>query len=164
MSGQSSLPVYVLLPFRPSSSQARFYVCGCTGSFYAVDYMLNAAASDIYKDIYKNVYGFKVLLTGLCNLPRRAGIITDGYCNGRMTEHNYKVVARKHNWPIDRVAGDDLYDFPIDLLAAAAAITCSLYRLQRYLLMVGLWIGMATFQSFLFSIYLGGLEYLFPHS
>jgi hypothetical protein len=117
--------------------------------------MLNAAASDIYKDIYKNVYGFKVLLTGLCNLPRRAGIITDGYCNGRMTEHN---------WPIDRVAGDDLYYFPIDLLAAAAAITCSLYRLQRYLLMVGLWIGMATFQSFLFSIYLGGLEYLFPHS
>ncbi|KAF7592440.1 hypothetical protein BBP40_000288 [Aspergillus hancockii] len=82
------------------------------GSFYAVDYILAATVSGIYKD----TYGFNTLFTGLCYLPRGVGIVLGGYCNGRMMDHNYKVIARKHNRPIDRVLGDDMHDFPIELV------------------------------------------------
>lgn len=81
------------------------------GSFYAVDYILAATVSGIFTDIYR----FNTLLTGISYLPRGIGIIVGGYCNGRVMDHNYRVTARKHNRSIDRVAGDDLREFPIEL-------------------------------------------------
>ena len=29
-------------------------------------------------------------------------------------DHNYRIVARQHNFTVDRVRGDDLFDFPIE--------------------------------------------------
>ncbi|KAL4952226.1 hypothetical protein BDW69DRAFT_185629 [Aspergillus filifer] len=78
------------------------------GSFYAVDYTLAAAVSDIFT----NTYDFNVLYTGLAFLPRGVGIVMGGYCNSRLLDYNYKVTARKHNQPTDRVSGDNLRDFP----------------------------------------------------
>ncbi|EHA26173.1 hypothetical protein ASPNIDRAFT_121887, partial [Aspergillus niger ATCC 1015] len=81
------------------------------GSFYAVDYILAATVSNIFMHTYQ----FNTLLIGLAYLPRGIGIITGGYCNGRIMDYNYKATARRHNQPIDRVHGDDLREFPIEL-------------------------------------------------
>jgi MFS family permease len=80
------------------------------GSFYTVDYSMVAAIPDIYKDIYH----FNELQIGLAYLPRGAGIIIGGYCNGKMMDYNYRVTAKKIGWTVDKVAGDSLRHFPIE--------------------------------------------------
>ena len=80
------------------------------GSFYTVDYALVAAVPDIYRSIYH----FNELQIGLAYLPRGAGIITGGYCVGKVMDRNYKVTAKKIGWTINRVSGDDLDTFPIE--------------------------------------------------
>lgn len=80
------------------------------GSFYTVDYSMVAAIPDIYKSIYR----FNELQIRLSYLPRGAGIILGGYCNGKMMDYNYKVTAKKIGWTVDKVAGDDLKQFPIE--------------------------------------------------
>jgi multidrug resistance protein len=80
-------------------------------SFYAVDYSMAAAVPDIYKTIY----GFNELEIGLSYLPRGVGIIFGGYCNGKLMDYNYKFTAKKVNWTVDEVNGDNLTKFPIEL-------------------------------------------------
>ena len=80
------------------------------GSFYVVDYMVVAAMPDIFKDIYH----FNELQIGLTYVPRGVGIIAGGFCIGKIMDYNYKVVARKIDWNIDEVGGDDLQHFPIE--------------------------------------------------
>ena len=80
------------------------------GSFYTVDYSLVAAVPDIFKSIYH----FNELQIGLSYLPRGAGIILGGYCNGKLMDHNYRVTAHQIDWIIDEVSGDDLSRFPIE--------------------------------------------------
>ena len=80
------------------------------GSFYTVDYSLVAAVPDIFKSIYH----FNELQIGLSYLPRGAGIILGGYCNGKLMDHNYRVTAHQIDWIIDEISGDDLSRFPIE--------------------------------------------------
>ena len=80
------------------------------GSFYTVDYSLVTAVPDIFKTIYH----FNELQIGLSYLPRGAGIIFGGYCNGKVMDHNYRVTAHQIGWTIDEVSGDDLSRFPIE--------------------------------------------------
>jgi MFS family permease len=80
------------------------------GSFYTVDYSMVAAIPDIYKSIYT----FNELQIGLSYLPRGAGIIIGGYCNGKWMDYNYNVTGRKSGLVVDKVAGDDLQHFPIE--------------------------------------------------
>ena len=87
-----------------------FLVLWMHGSFYTIDYSLVAAVPDIYK----SVYGFNELQIGLAYLPRGAGIIIGGYCVGKAMDHNYRVTAKRLNWTIDTVSGDDLAEFPIE--------------------------------------------------
>ncbi len=87
-----------------------FFVLWMHGSFYTVDYSLVAAIPDIYKQIYH----FNELQIGLAYLPRGAGIIVGGYCVGKVMDYNYKLTARRINWTIDSVSGDNLKDFPIE--------------------------------------------------
>ncbi|KIY00052.1 uncharacterized protein Z520_04690 [Fonsecaea multimorphosa CBS 102226] len=87
-----------------------FFVLWMHGSFYTVDYSLVAAIPDIYKQIYH----FNELQIGLTYLPRGIGIIVGGYCIGKVMDFNYKATAKKINWNIDRVSGDDLGEFPIE--------------------------------------------------
>jgi multidrug resistance protein len=80
------------------------------GSFYTVDYSMVAAIPDIYKSIYL----FNELQIGLSYLPRGAGIIIGGYCNGKWMDYNYKVTASKIGFTVNKEAGDDLQHFPIE--------------------------------------------------
>lgn len=87
-----------------------FLVLWMHGSFYTVDYSLVAAVPDIYK----SMYNFNELQIGLAYLPRGAGIITGGYCVGKVMDHNYKVTAKQIGWTVNNVSGDNLDDFPIE--------------------------------------------------
>ena len=80
------------------------------GSFYVVDYAMVATMPDTYRDIYH----FNELLIGLMYIPRGVGIITGGFCIGKIMDYNYRTVAREIGWNIDEVGGDDLQDFPIE--------------------------------------------------
>jgi MFS family permease len=89
------------------------------GSFYAVDYSLVAAVPDIYKGIYH----FNELQIGLSYLPRGGGIILGGYCNGKLMDYNYRYIAKKLGWTVDRVSGDDLARFPIERARSRGSVT-----------------------------------------
>jgi hypothetical protein len=78
-------------------------------SFYTVDYSFVAVLLDIYKEIYY----FNELQIGLSYLPRGAGIIIRGYCNGKLMDYNYKVVAGEIGLTVNKVSGDDLNKFLI---------------------------------------------------
>ncbi|PGH21298.1 hypothetical protein AJ80_03348 [Polytolypa hystricis UAMH7299] len=80
------------------------------GSFYAVDYSMSAAVPDIYK----TVYGFNELMVGLSFVPRGVGIMVGGYCNGKLMDHHYRVIAKRNNVTVDKVKGDDMATFPIE--------------------------------------------------
>ncbi|KKY18183.1 putative major facilitator superfamily [Phaeomoniella chlamydospora] len=88
------------------------------GSFYLVDYSLIAAIPDIYEDIY----GFNELQIGLAYLPRGVGIIVGGYCLGKAMDYNYCITAKNIGWKVDRVAGDDLSNFPIERARSRGSI------------------------------------------
>ncbi|THC88964.1 hypothetical protein EYZ11_011594 [Aspergillus tanneri] len=104
-------PRHLLAPLRIIFHRDALLCLWMHGSFYAVDYTLAAAVPDIYH----NIYGFSEMLIGLSYLPRGVGIICGGYLNGRIMDYNYRVVAQRQNWTIDRVSGDDLTQFPIEL-------------------------------------------------
>ncbi|KAI9760273.1 MAG: hypothetical protein M4579_001787 [Chaenotheca gracillima] len=64
--------------------------------------------------IFQEIYGFNNLQLGLCYLPFGAGCGVATILAGRVMDHNYKRVARKNNFTIDRRRGDDLRNFPIE--------------------------------------------------
>ncbi|KAI9659638.1 MAG: hypothetical protein M1831_003719 [Alyxoria varia] len=77
---------------------------------YAVWYCVQASIPNIYKDIY----GFNELQIGLAYLTGGAAVIVGGYLNGKLMDWNYRVTAKQAGRTIDKVAGDDLIDFPIE--------------------------------------------------
>jgi multidrug resistance protein len=81
------------------------------GSFYAVDYTMVAEVPSIYK----NDYNFNEIMIGLAYLPRGFGIICGSFCNGKVMDYNYRLIAKRNNWTIRTVSGDDLTHFPIEL-------------------------------------------------
>lgn len=87
-----------------------FFVLWMQGSFYVVDYTVVAAMPDIFSDIYQ-LNEFQV---GLTYVPRGIGIIVGGYTAGKLMDYNYKIIAKKIGWKVDKVAGDDLLQFPIE--------------------------------------------------
>lgn len=64
--------------------------------------------------IYKNMYHFNELKVGLSYLPGGAGVVFGAYANGRLMDRNYAATAKKIGHEVDRVAGDDLDEFPIE--------------------------------------------------
>ena len=87
-----------------------FFILWICGVFYLIDSCLLTASSTIYK----NIYHFNELQIGLSLIPRGVGVISCNFFNIRLMDHNYKVIARKIGWTIDKVSGDDLRDFPIE--------------------------------------------------
>ncbi|KAL5353799.1 hypothetical protein ACLOAV_001841 [Pseudogymnoascus australis] len=99
-------------------------------SSYAISYCFMASIPDIFRD----TYGFNEWQIGLVYLPRGIGIVIGSYCTGYMMDYNYRIVARRLDWTIDKVKGDDMLLFPIELartrgtyimLAIALATTVS---------------------------------------
>lgn len=98
---------------------------------YAVWYCVQASMPTIYKD----VYAFNEFQIGLAYLTGGFGTVLGGYANGKLMDMNYKVVAKKIGHTIDRVSGDDLKDFPIEIARARGSwclLLCHIGALTGY--------------------------------
>ena len=85
---------------------------------YAVWYCVQASISDVYK----NTYGFNDIDVGLAFLTGGAGTVVGGIANGKFMDWNYRVTAKKCGREVDKVAGDDLIDFPIERARARGSL------------------------------------------
>lgn len=63
---------------------------------------------------FKEIYGYDDLEIGLCYLPYGAGCFLAAISQGYMLDWNYRRVARKIGFTVDRKRGDDLSNFPIE--------------------------------------------------
>lgn len=63
---------------------------------------------------FKNIYGYNDLQIGLCYLPYGAGCLIAALTQGYMLDWNYRRVAKKIGFTIDKKRGDDLSNFPIE--------------------------------------------------
>lgn len=63
---------------------------------------------------FKNIYGYNDLQIGLCYLPYGAGCFGAAIGQGYMLDWNYRRVAKKIGFSIDKKRGDDLSQFPIE--------------------------------------------------
>ncbi|RAO65763.1 uncharacterized protein BHQ10_001775 [Talaromyces amestolkiae] len=64
--------------------------------------------------LYPEYYGLDELQVGLCFLPFGVSSAIGAVINGKLLDINYKRIARKLNFSIDRKRGDDLTNFPIE--------------------------------------------------
>ena len=80
-----------------------------SASFYTVWYTVQASIPSIYAS-----YGFNELCIGLSFLPGGLGVIIGGWVTGRIMDLNYRRTAKEAELPIDRHAGDNLENFPIE--------------------------------------------------
>lgn len=63
---------------------------------------------------FKEIYGYNDLQIGLCYLPYGAGCFGAAIGQGYMLDWNYRRVAKKIGFSIDKKRGDDLSKFPIE--------------------------------------------------
>lgn len=63
---------------------------------------------------FKAIYGYNDLEIGLCYLPYGAGCFIAAISQGYMLDWNYRRVAHKIGFTVDRRRGDDLSNFPIE--------------------------------------------------
>lgn len=63
---------------------------------------------------FKDIYGYNDLQIGLCYLPYGAGCFAAAIGQGYMLDWNYRRVAKKIGFSIDKKRGDDLSKFPIE--------------------------------------------------
>ncbi|CAL3964049.1 unnamed protein product [Diplocarpon coronariae] len=64
--------------------------------------------------LFQEIYGYNDLQIGLCYIPFGAGCALASVINGKMLDRNYKRVARKVGFKIDRKRGDNLSGYPIE--------------------------------------------------
>lgn len=64
--------------------------------------------------LFQEIYGFNDLQIGLCYIPFGVGCAVASFVNGKLLDRNYRRVARKIRFTIDRKHGDDLRHFPIE--------------------------------------------------
>lgn len=63
---------------------------------------------------FKTIYGYNDLQIGLCYLPYGAGCFVAAISQGYLLDWNYRRVAKKIGFSIDKKRGDDLSQFPIE--------------------------------------------------
>jgi MFS family permease len=64
--------------------------------------------------LFQEIYGFNDLQIGLCYIPSGLGCAAASYINGKLLDWNYRRVARKIGFTIDRKRGDNLRHYPIE--------------------------------------------------
>lgn len=103
-----------------------FMIVTINGIFYASYCCVQASLGLLFIEIY----GFREIQAGLIYLPFGCGCvlasIVSGWCYpsttleallirpGKIMDRDYHTVARAHNFPVDRVNGDDLTRFRIE--------------------------------------------------
>lgn len=81
------------------------------GSFlYTVYCCIHASLATTFMDIY-NLNKWQA---GLIYLPFGLGAIVSTLVSSKWIDHDYRVVAKAHGLPINKVSGDDLLHFPIE--------------------------------------------------
>ncbi|KAL3608850.1 hypothetical protein FPOAC2_03861 [Fusarium poae] len=81
---------------------------------FGIFYMNLSALQASTSTLFISVYGVSGLQLGLIYLPSGIGSCLGAYGAGRLLDHDYRVIARKHDIHIDVRAGDDLDSFPIE--------------------------------------------------
>ncbi|WYZ45118.1 hypothetical protein EsH8_VIII_000434 [Colletotrichum jinshuiense] len=85
--------------------------------------------------LFREIYGFTDLELGLCYLPYGAGCVVASLGQGYVLDWNYRRIARKIGFTIDRRRGDDLSKFPIEkarLQPVYPAVVVGLIALVAY--------------------------------
>ncbi|KAF2275675.1 MFS general substrate transporter [Westerdykella ornata] len=90
--------------------------------------------------LFEAVYGFNDLQLGLAFIPFGVGALCAPMTTGRLMDWNYRRVAKKENFRIDKKRGDDLRNFPVErarlsvavpmLALGAAAVLCYGWTLE----------------------------------
>ncbi|KAH9909405.1 MFS general substrate transporter [Xylariomycetidae sp. FL2044] len=88
---------------------------------YSVWYLIQTSIPTIY-GTSADGYGFNDLGVGLSYLAGGSGVIAGGFIAGRLMDWNYKVVAARAGLPVDRKAGDDVRQFPIEKMRSRTSI------------------------------------------
>ncbi|KAI4630945.1 hypothetical protein J4E83_002471 [Alternaria metachromatica] len=96
-----------------------FLILWSAGSPYAVWYCIQASIPLIYGQRY----GYNPLTVSLCFLSGGAGVIVGGFVAGRLMDFNYKKTAESYGLPLDRVSGDDIRNFPIEVARSRGSYT-----------------------------------------
>ncbi|KAJ5606015.1 hypothetical protein N7510_008796 [Penicillium lagena] len=74
----------------------------------------NIALLTSVPNLFGRLYGFNELQIGLCFIPLGISACIGAILNGKLVDYNYRRVARKLNFAVDRKKGDDLRAFPIE--------------------------------------------------
>jgi multidrug resistance protein len=77
---------------------------------YTAFYMIMASLPQMFQQ----TYGFNDLQIGLCYIPFGVGCASASWMNGKVLDFNYRRVAGKIGFKIDRKRGDNLRKFPIE--------------------------------------------------
>ena len=96
-----------------------FLILWSAGSPYAVWYCVQASVPLIYGQ----EYGYNPLAVSLCFLSGGAGVIAGGFIAGRLMDFNYKKTAESYGLPVDRVSGDDIRSYPIEVARSRGSYT-----------------------------------------
>jgi MFS family permease len=77
-------------------------------------YMIYSCIHTSLATTFIHSYGLGQLQAGLIYLPFGVGAIISTAVSAKWIDHDYRVVAKAHGLPINKVAGDDLLHFPIE--------------------------------------------------
>ncbi|GKU05391.1 quinidine resistance protein 1 [Fusarium langsethiae] len=83
----------------------------CINAIIYVAFILTAAT---LSTLFKEIYGYDDLQVGLCYLPYGFGCAFAVVAQGRVLDWNYRRIAKKIGFTIDRKRGNDLAKFPIE--------------------------------------------------
>lgn len=77
-------------------------------------YMIFCASHASLSTVLIDIYNLNELEAGLIYLPYGVSCLVSTLMSGKLIDRDYQIVARKHNFPINKVSGDDLSRFPIE--------------------------------------------------
>ncbi|KAH7312663.1 major facilitator superfamily domain-containing protein [Stachybotrys elegans] len=103
-------PMMLLEPLRIIFYPDTAAVLWMIATSYCVYYTYQVAIPVIFADIY----GYNNLEIGLAFLPGLAGLTIGGMIAGKLLDRNFAIVARKHNFPIDRKKAQEIGEFPLE--------------------------------------------------
>ncbi|KAF2724354.1 MFS general substrate transporter [Polychaeton citri CBS 116435] len=82
----------------------------CTGLSLSCFYAISTGVSEAFH----NLYGFNDIEVSLMFLPIGAGSIVSAFTTGKLVDWNYRRLAKKHGFPVEKTRQTDLSDFPIE--------------------------------------------------
>ncbi|KAF2637483.1 MFS general substrate transporter [Massarina eburnea CBS 473.64] len=91
--------------------------------------------------LFQEIYHFNELQVGLAFIPFGCGAMFAPMTSGKLMDFNYRRLARKGGFPIDKKRGNDMKDFPLEkarlqvaapqLLIGTAAVLCYGWILEK---------------------------------